>query len=151
MKVGSNTCICKSLYSFPPILLKMRMATDIAKEKLDLTKAELDKEIRMHPESFDIAKITEAAVTAAIISHSKYKEANRNYLDAKYESDVSSAAVRAIDARKDALENLVRLHGQQYFAGPKIPRDVHWEREQKQAMINRAVSKRTVRSKPVIV
>lgn len=111
---------------------KMRMETDIAKEKLDIVRAEIDKEVRMNPEDFDIAKITEATVQAAIISDSRYRAANKAYLEAKYESDIASSAVRAMDARKDALENLVRLHGQQYFAGPKMPRDLSFEVRQAQ-------------------
>jgi hypothetical protein len=36
--------------------------------------------------------------------------------------------------RKAALENLVQLHGQQYFAGPKMPRDLKEEiRKHKEA------------------
>jgi hypothetical protein len=109
---------------------QMRMETDIAKERLDMAKAELDKAIRMDPSQYEIAKITEAAILAAIISHPDYTAANKEFLEAKFESDVASAAVRAFDGRKDALENLVRLHGQQYFAGPKMPRDISFERKQ---------------------
>ena len=31
--------------------------------------------------------------------------------------------------RKDALENLVRLHGQSYFAGPTAPHDAKFIQE----------------------
>jgi hypothetical protein len=37
-----------------------------------------------------------------------------------------------MEQRKDALENMVRLHGQQYFAGPRIPRNLTEERQAKQ-------------------
>jgi hypothetical protein len=127
----------------------MRMQTDFAKERLDVVKAELDREIRLNPEAFDIAKITEATVLAAIISHEKYAQANRAFLEARYESDIANAAVRAIDARKDALENLVRLHGQQYFAGPKMPRDLSFEVRQAEATrsSNSAVKSRMIRKR----
>jgi len=49
--------------------------------------------------------------------------------------------------RKDALENLVRLHGQQYFAGPKMPRDVQWERQQKIERSNDIVERKLTRGK----
>jgi|ADurb_Cas_03_Slu_FD_contig_123_38984_length_8142_multi_4_in_2_out_2_6 hypothetical protein len=126
---------------------KMRMETDIAKEKLDIMRAELDKEVRMNPDSFDIAKITEATVLAAIISDSRYQKANKAYLEAKYESDIAQSAVRAFDARKDALENLVRLHGQQYFAGPKMPRDLSFEVRQAESTrsANSAIKSRMAR------
>jgi hypothetical protein len=39
-----------------------------------------------------------------------------------------------VDHRKSALENLVKLHGQQYFAGPMVPRDLthEWKNKQQQ-------------------
>ena len=51
-------------------------------------------------------------------------------IDARYEFNTAKGAVRAVDQRKESLENLVRLHGQHYFAGPKIPRDLSSEVEQ---------------------
>ena len=125
-----------------------RMELDKAKEAVDLAKAELDKEIRSAPEDFGIEKITEATVIAAIITHDRYKKINEQLILAKFESDIAQGAVRAFDARKDALENLVKLHGQQYFAGPSMPRDLHWEVEQRQkqtddAIANRLTTRRT--------
>ena len=40
---------------------------------------------------------------------------------------MAQGAVYAFEQRKTSLENLVRLHGQQYFAGPKMPRDLRKE------------------------
>ena len=52
-----------------------------------------------------------------------------------------SQLLKAFEQRKDALENLVRLHGQQYFAGPKIPRDLPSEME-KRTNKNKEVNKK---------
>ena len=122
-----------------------RMAQELEreKEKLDLVRAGLDKEIRTDPEKFGIAKITETAVSNTIISHPEYKEANESYLEMKYEYDIARSAVNAMNMRKEALENLVRLHGMQYFAGPKIPRDLSQEkarREEQQKQIDGGVA-----------
>ena len=46
-----------------------------ARASLELIKAEVDKTVRMNPEKFDIAKITEGAVSAAILMTDEYKEA----------------------------------------------------------------------------
>ena len=70
----------------------------------------------------------------------KYKKANEEFLNAKYEVDVAQAAVVAMSQRKDALENLVRLHGQQYFAGPKVPHDISELRESRQKKVNQSVN-----------
>lgn len=112
---------------------------DELKETLNLVRAELDKAIRTNPEAYGIEKITETVVQNTIIQQTKYQEAQQEVLDAIYESKVASVAVQAIDQRKTALENLVRLHGQQYFAGPRIPRDLEKEREYRQESANKKV------------
>ena len=122
-------------------LAEMRKRLDAAKEQLDLVRAELDKDIRMNPDKYEISKITETVVSNTIITQPEYREANKEMIDAKFEVDIAMAAVRAFDQRKDALENLVKLHGQQYFAGPKVPRDIHQEWEAKQKRTNNAVGK----------
>lgn len=105
---------------------------DIATQELDVVKAELDKDIRTNPENYDIVKITEAVVTNAIMTQPEYEEAHLLLLKAKYEHEVAKGVVTAFSQRKDALENLVRLHGQNYFAGPRIPRNLREEIEAKQ-------------------
>lgn len=113
---------------------RMRRKVEEAKQYLDVTKAEVDRVIRDKPLKYLAdGKITVDAVAAAVLTHPRYQEAVNLHLEAKYESDMSSVAVSAFDHRKAALENLVRLYGQQYFAGPKIPRDINHEWEQRQA------------------
>jgi len=54
------------------------------------------------------------------------------------------AAVRAMNVKKDALENMVKLLGMQYFAGPKEPRDLHREvdnRAAARAKVGRVLNK----------
>lgn len=109
---------------------------DKAKERLEVVKAELDKQIRQHPEKYEIAKITETVILNTIITQPKYTATQGEMLDAKFEWDIARAAVNAINGRKDALENLVRLHGMQYFAGPKMPRDLTREVERKRQQTN---------------
>ena len=118
-----------------------KLEMDKAKEHLEVTKAELDKDIRTNPDSFDLAKITEGVVSNTIILQPEHQEALDAYLNAKYEFDMALNAVRAIDQKKAALENLVRLHGQQYFAGPSVPRDLskEWEAKEQQATSNSKV------------
>jgi hypothetical protein len=110
-------------------LAQSRMELDQAKQALDIIRAGLDKDIRELPDQYGITKITDKAVEATIITLVEYQEAFQEYLDAKYETDMSQGAVQAFQQRKDALQELVRLHGQSYFAGPSIPRDLEWERE----------------------
>ncbi len=122
---------------------------DKAKERLEVTKADIDKQIRANPEKFDIGKITETVVSNTIITQPAYEAALKEMLDAKYEFDIARAAVNAIHGRKDALENLVRLHGMQYFAGPKMPRDLNkeLERKQQQKTVDSGIGQRLKRRK----
>lgn len=135
------------MMKYARISAQTRRILDESKQNLDVVKAELDKDIRENPDDYGIGKITEGAITSAINTADEYKNAFKSYLDAKYETDMAQGAVRAFDARKDALENLVRLHGQQYFAGPKIPRDLAWERKEKEKKTDKGVASKLTRNK----
>ena len=119
-----------------------KMEGDLSKERLEVIKAQLDRDIRAKPETFGITKITESAVTATITTHSDYQAATQEFIAAQYELTMAQAAVRAVDARRSALENLVRLHGQQYFAGPSVPRDLdkEWEQRERQKRADKSVT-----------
>ena len=117
-----------------------RMELDQSKQALDIVKAEIDKDIRELPEDYGLTKVTDNAVAATIITQEEYKEAFQEYLDAKYEADMAQGAVQAFQQRKDALQELVRLHGQSYFAGPSIPRDLEWEKEAFKKKVNAGIS-----------
>jgi hypothetical protein len=123
-----------------------RQDVDEAKEGLDLAKAELDKDIREHPKKYKIGediKITEAVVSAAIIMDDKYKAAMKRMADAKYDLDIAQAAVSAMNQRKEALENMVKLYIAGYFAGPRVPHNLTEEREKrkvKQEETNKKIS-----------
>lgn len=123
---------------------------EIAKQEMDLIKAELDKKIREDPFEYEISvKVTESVVLNTIISQPDYKKAYAKYIDAKYEHNIAQAAVDAVEHRKSALENLVRLYGQQYFAGPKVPNDINrdWEKKNKERKSNEAVARGLKRTK----
>lgn len=136
------------MLQYSKLSAKMRRELDMAKQELDIAKAEADRKIRESPEDYGLAKVTEASVSNAILNEDGYKDAYETYLSAKYESDMASGAVNAFEHRKSALENLVRLYGQQYFAGPSIPRDINkeWEKRKQQEASNATVGKMTRRT-----
>jgi len=107
------------------ILANASRKLDLAKENLDIVKAELDRDVRSDPEKYGITtKITEDLIKNTIILQGDYVAANHAVIEGKFYEDMAKSAVRAFDQRKDALENLVKLLGQSYFAGPKIPHDL---------------------------
>ena len=128
---------------------KMKRIVDRKKEELDLVKADLDKKIRSKPEHYKIDKITEAAIQATILQQEDYQEINSELIDARYELEIASAALRALEQKKSALENLVRLNGQNYFAGPSVPRDLtkEWEQKEKAKESNTKVAESMQRRK----
>lgn len=125
----------------------LQLDEDEAKENLEFITAELDKEIRSNPEKFGIEKITEGVIKNTILLQDKYKDINKEYLNAKFENNTGKGAIKAIDNRKKALENLVTLHGQQYFAGPKVPRNLSWEVQERQKRADKAVGSKMRRTR----
>lgn len=124
-----------------------RRDMDYAKERLDLVKAKLDKKMRADPDRYQIERISEGAIMNTILLQPEYEEAAKKHIEAKYEYGIAIAAVRAFDQRKTALENLARLHGQQYFAGPRVPRDITEERQLRQQRSDQRVGKAMRRNK----
>lgn len=125
--------------------LKKRLAKQ--EVLLGLVRADLDKTIRKDPDSFGLAKITNEGIFQVIQRQDEYKDAASIVIDLKYEAEVARGAVAAIEQRKAALENLVKLFGQQYFAGPSVPRDLsrEWEQREKQKKADSKVAKRMKR------
>ncbi len=115
------------MYKYARYHAETKKALDEAKERLDFIKAKLEMDIRANPETYGLSKVTESAVASTILLQPEYQEASKKYIEARYENDVASAAVRAIDQKKTALENLVKLLSVSYFAGPSAPRDLSLE------------------------
>ena len=122
-------------------LAEARLEKDLAKEELDIVKSDLDLDIRDNPENYDLKKVTEGAITSLILTDEKYIKAQKRFNEANYEVNVLFGVVSAIEARKSALENLVKLHGQQYFAGPSVPHDLTELREQRSAAQEKKLGK----------
>ncbi len=106
-----------------------------AEEEIKITRSELIKEANEDPEGClgDDIKPTAPNVEAYYRNHRRHKKAKTRIIEAQYEARMADAAKNEFSfSRKAALENLVILHGQQYFAGPKIPRDLSKEYNKKQ-------------------
>jgi len=114
---------------------------DQSKAAFDVICSELEMDIRSNPANYKIEKVTEAAISAALKQTQKHKDALQELNEAKRDAAILQGAVRAFDQRKSALENMVRLHGQSYFAGPKVPRNLGEERQLKEAKTNRTNEK----------
>jgi hypothetical protein len=105
---------------------------NLAKARLDYVKARLDKEIRENPDAYGLGtRITEGSISSAIRLSDDFEEANHGLIEKEFEYEVAAGVVRSFDHRKSALENLVRLHAQSYFAGPSVPHNLSEERSKR--------------------
>jgi len=90
-----------------------------AKEELEVISAELKQDIARTPKDYGIiVKPTVQLIDAVVIQDKDYVRQRGLIIDLIYERDMCSNAVKAIDIKKSALENIVKLHGQNYFATP---------------------------------
>ncbi len=120
LKYGKHFAKCKKILSE-------------AEETIKITRSELIKEANEDPEGCcDKEKPNAGDIEAYYRNHKRHKKAKEEIIRLQYELDMAEVAKNEISfTRKAALENLVILHGQQYFAGPKIPRNLSTEVEKR--------------------
>lgn len=107
-----------------------------AEIELELFKAELKEaeakiylDIQKDPSKYlGKSKPTVGAVAAAVLIEPEYREAQQVYFDGKRavgkgwdKVNHTQAFVNSLDKVKSALENHVKLHGQNYFSTPYVP------------------------------
>lgn len=90
------------------------------KAELDVVEADLKQRIRKQPQKFGIDKVTEGAINEVVTLNKEYQNALSSVNDAKYLVDLYDGTTTALEHRKKALESLVFLWGQGYFAEPKV-------------------------------
>ena len=110
-----------------------------SQERIKVVRAELIAKANADPEgTCDKAKPNTADIEAYYRNHKRHKIAKEEWIKAQFELDIAEIAKNEIGfTRKMALENLVKLHGQQYFAGPKVPRDLNSEVDKKRQKVKR--------------
>ena len=125
-----------------------RLELQLTEENIKLVRSELIKQVNEDPEHYlgEGIKPTAPVVEAYYRNHKRHKSAKKDWVDAQFEANVAEIAYKEFSyARKSALENLVKLHGQAYFAGPSIPRDLHEEIELKNRHSNKGVARKLKR------
>jgi len=95
-------------------------AFEETKQEFDVTQAEVELEIRDKPTQFNLPeKTTEKMIATALMLTKEYQTGQSSVNKARHRVGIIQAAVTALDHRKRALEKLVDLHGQKYFATPR--------------------------------
>lgn len=96
---------------------------------MEVEEARLQAAVRADPDGYQVEQgarggVTEAAIKAAVLKHATYVKARDLYLDAKEEAAIIGKSEQAMDQKKRMLELLVTLHGQGYFADPRIRKEL---------------------------
>ena len=95
-------------------------------------------------------KPTVGLIEAVIDTDEKYSKMKTDLIKLEADADHAEKIRREICVtRKNTLENLVTLHGQNYFAGPKVPRDIGREATErmKQDLSNKQVAEANRKNK----
>jgi hypothetical protein len=108
----------KFFFRYACMLADARKAYEEAKANMKIVAADADQKVRMGASKRE-EKVTEALVLATVQRRNDYREAEQAVINTKHNVDILDAVVTALEHRKVALENLVRLHGQEYFSSPK--------------------------------
>lgn len=103
---------------------RLKAHADRMKEEAEVVYASVAYEVRANPEQFGLTKVTEAGVEQAIRLSRRFQEAKEAQFAAAEEAAQGFNALQALEHRKSALENLVKLHGAHYFSGPSVPHDL---------------------------
>lgn len=96
-------------------------------EQLVILRAELTRKINTNPEEYGISKTTVDVVNSTIVIQEEYQDLKNQIIESEYELEIVMGGSRALDHKKTSLENLVKLFGQNYFAGPTSPRNISKE------------------------
>lgn len=121
----------KLMFTYSKLAAEARDRISRVEEKLEVFDAKLSLKIRKNPANFGQDKPTEASIKSLLTIDPTHIELTSQIADARYELEILNSAVKALDGKRSALENLVRLHAAGYFAGPKVPRDIgkEWVRD----------------------
>ena len=95
-----------------------RIAVEGAKARLEQAKAAADIEIRNSPAQFNLAKVTEGTVAAAVTTHPNVVIFTNELLTARETMLKWEAACNMLEHRKKSLDNLIYLQGQGYYSKP---------------------------------
>jgi len=113
-------------------------------EKLKIRRSELIQECREND-----PKASAPVMEAYYRTNEDHQKLKQDLFDAEYERDILQNAVYALNHKKAALEKLVILHGQSYFAGPVIPNDINrtWEKQATPEKLEERKEKRAKRKR----
>ena len=138
----------KLFFKFGCQLTEAQEKVAVAKNALEVVKAELDVAIRLNPSKFGLEKITDKAIPPVILTQPQCGDAFNAYVQAKSNAGIIQIMVDSLDQRKRMLEKEVDLHGQKYFAKPYVPSEMNEDVEEiRKTSSRKKMKKRRSRSR----
>lgn len=118
-------------------------AHDESKARLDVVKTKCYAMLKGNPAKYGMAKATDKAIDLKIPDMAIYRDAQQEVIDARYELELAKAALRAVETKRRALEELVELHFSNYYSEPTT--DIRAEqgtRDERRAIVDRRQRRR---------
>lgn len=89
--------------------------------QVDIAKAKVSLDVRRNPKEYKIdCRLTDKLIEQVVTVDVRVRRATAALQTSQHAVNILQAAVQALDHRKRALEGLVSLHGQGYFAAPRV-------------------------------
>lgn len=119
---------------------ELKRDLEYLEENLKVKTAELVDAVNSDPAKYlgEGVKPTLGNIDSFVIQDDRIKILKKKIIESRFEVEMANIAKNEICfSRKTALENLVRLHGQNYFSSPSAPRDLSTELRNKMERENR--------------
>jgi hypothetical protein len=107
---------------------RMKAAKEVLEDELKEMDAKIALDARRNPERYGLEKVTDEALKAVVLTDVKHKKSQQLVYDAQlkvikamHARDILESAVRALEQRCKALEDLVRLEARNYWSEPRAP------------------------------
>lgn len=117
------------MFSVMKQLAQAKKELDEAKDALSLRMAQLDMLIRDEAVASGM-KLTEKMIESQVMRDADVQEKQKRIAEAKYNINILEAARAGLENKRDALSNLVKLHGMAYFAEPEADIEARGELEE---------------------
>ena len=98
----------------------LKRDADEAKARLAVVQADLSNKVRSSPGDYGLDKVTEAGISAVILSLATFQKAQKGLQEANYQAEMAQAVIWALEHKKRSLTLLVDLHGMGYFSTVKL-------------------------------
>lgn len=121
--------------------------------RMEVELGELELRIREDSSRYGVdekkIKVTEAVIKNMMAQQEEYQDLHKEQIRLLHEQSLLKAAVKAIDKKDKALENLIKLAGMNYFSTPTEPRNLNREALKNSAM-NEKINERMEKNQEIL-